>query len=78
MISYAKRLVPINGAWKALESAFGDSTKLMQNWNDYHPKLRILSIDNVKGGLQTKVEWFIELKVILISIKELGNKSNNM
>ena len=57
---YAKRLVPfsmtINEAWKALESVFGDPTKLMQNQNDYHLELRILPIDNAKGGLKAKVE----------------------
>ena len=59
---YAKRLVPfsmtntINDAWKALESAFGDPTKFMQYRNDYHLELRILPIDNAKGGLKAKVE----------------------
>ena len=73
---YAKRLDPFlmtntfNDVWKALKSAFGDLTKLMQNWNDYHLKLGILSIDNAKGGLMAKVERFLKLKVILKSIKE--------
>ena len=59
---YAKRLVPfpmtntINDAWKVLENAFGDPTKLLQNQNDYHLELRILPIDNAKGGLKAKVE----------------------
>ena len=81
---YAKRLEPfsmtntINDVGKALESVFGDLTKLMQNWNDYHLKLGILSIDNAKGGLKAKVEWFLKLEVILKSIKESGNKSNDM
>ena len=78
--SGTKRLVPfsmtntINDAWKALKSALGDPSKLMQNRNDYHLELRIFPIENAKGGLKAKVEWYLELEVILKSIKELGNK----
>ena len=77
---HAKRLVPfsmtntINDAWKALKSALGDPSKLMQNRNDYHLELRIFPIENAKGGLKAKVEWYLELEVILKSIKKLGNK----
>ena len=63
---------------KALESAFGDPAKLIHNWNDYHPKSRILPINNAKGGLKAKVECFLELEVVLKSIKELEYKSNDM
>ena len=77
---HAKRLGPysmtntINDAWKALKSALGDHSKLMQNRNDYHLELRIFPIENAKGGLKAKVELYLELEVILKSIKELGNK----
>ena len=37
-----------------------------------------LPIDNAKGGLKAKVEWFLELEVVLKSIKELGSKLNDM
>ena len=81
---HAKKLVPfsmtstIDDAWKALESAFGDPNKLMQNRKDALQKLGSLPKDNAKGGLKAKVEWFLELEVVLKSIKELGSKSNDM
>lgn len=66
----------INGDWKDLESAFGDPTKLMQNRKDALLVLESLSKDDTKGGLKTKVEWFLEIEVIIK--KEFVNKSNNM
>ena len=66
----------INGDWKDLESAFGDPTKLMQNRKDALLVLESLSKDDTKGGLKTKVEWFLEIEVIIK--KEFVNKSNNI
>ena len=48
----------INDARKALKSTFGDLTNLMKNRNDCHLKLRILPINDAKGGLKAKEEWF--------------------
>ena len=81
---HAKKLVPysmtntIDDAWKALESAYGDPSKLMQNRKDALSKLGQLPKDNAKGGLKAKVEWYLELEVIIKSIKDFGSKSEDM
>ena len=45
---------------------------------EWYLELRILPIDNAKGGLNAKVELFLNIEVILKILKELGKKSKNL
>ena len=60
---HAKRLIPesrvtdIDEAWKALDIAFGDPTRLLRSKMEKLFKLGMLPKENAKGGLKAQVEW---------------------
>ena len=81
---HAKRLVPfsltndIDDAWEALNKAYGDPARLMQNRKDALLKLGFLPKENAKGGRKCQIEWYLELEAILRNIIDLGLKTNAM
>ena len=81
---HAKKLVPfsltgnIDDAWKTLDNAFGDSIKLMNKRKEALNKLGKMPSNTGKGGLKAKIEWFLQLEVIVQSISDLGNKNSRL
>ena len=84
LIGYAKKLVPqsstgsIEEAWKTLEKAFGDPSKLMKYRKMALLKLGLLPKLSTKDGLKRRVEWYLELETLVKEIIALGSKSERL
>ena len=80
----AKRMVPeditedIDKAWEALDKAYGDPNRLVNHRKKALVKLGPIPKKNGKGGFQKRVDWYINLEVLLQSILELGQKSEDL
>ena len=81
---HAKKLIPksritdIDDAWKALDIAFGDPTRLLRSKMEKLFKLGMLPKENAKGGLKAQVEWYLEYEAMLKSIIDLGSKDEEL
>ena len=78
---YARKLVPnsqtnYQAAIEALEKAFGDSTRFLQNKIKALNDLGSLPKSNEKKG-KSVVEWYLNLEVILTSVRDIGVKTED-
>ena len=74
---YARKLVPatqndFDAALRALEKAFGDSTRVVNAKINALNKLGPVPKNNDKKGGKTVVEWYLNLETLLTSLLDLG------
>ena len=81
---HAKSLVPntmldINTAWEVLNTAFGDSARVMQARKEKIVNLGPYpAAGRSSGPLKKQVEWLLELELSLKDIIDLGHKNSDM
>ena len=81
---HALNLVPestvtkVEEAWKVLDQAFGDATKLLKyRWKELS-KLGTLPSHNQSKGHTPQIEWYLQMENILRNIISLGQRSTKL